>query len=380
MNRRERYLEVANFGDPDRIPLAVGGVRPLTREAWLEQGLPEDRRVPDYLGFEESTLGSVGIASCPGEGFEWNPSGKRVELGPIPPFEHRILESDDRYRVWIDSLGIKQRGFQEDWENGWMGFATRVFMEFPVKTRQDFEKIKDRYDPKDPRRYPENWDQMAADYRERDYPLSATIRGPFWWTRDMVGLKKISTGIHREPELIKDIMDFCAEFQIEALRRALESVDLEYVILNEDMGYKNGPMIGPQTMMEFMGDAYRDLVDFLKGHGVNTVLVDSDGYVEPLIPSWLELDIDGTTPCEVAAGMDVAELGEKYPSLVMMGGIDKRALARGREAIRSEVLRKVPPLVERKGYLPGVDHAVPPDISMENFKYFVNMLKELCGW
>jgi len=28
----------------------------------------------------------------------------------------------------------------------------------------------------------------------------------------------------------------------------------------------------------------------------------------------------------------------------------------------------------------GVDHAVPPDVSLDNFKYFVSLLKKLCGW
>jgi uroporphyrinogen decarboxylase len=64
----------------------------------------------------------------------------------------------------------------------------------------------------------------------------------------------------------------------------------------------------------------------------------------------------------------------------LTGGIDKRELAKDKAAIRKEVMRKVPPLVKRKGYFPGVDHAVPPDISLENFKYFVSLLKETCGW
>ena len=51
-----------------------------------------------------------------------------------------------------------------------------------------------------------------------------------------------------------------------------------------------------------------------------------------------------------------------------------------REAIEKEVLYKVPPLLERGGYIPGVDHAVPPDISLENFSYFVSLLRKLCGW
>jgi uroporphyrinogen-III decarboxylase len=78
--------------------------------------------------------------------------------------------------------------------------------------------------------------------------------------------------------------------------------------------------------------------------------------------------------------MDVAKLGKRFPRFVLMGGLDKTKLARGKEAIREEVLRKVPPLVKRGGYFPGVDHAVPPDISMENYAYFVSLLRELCGW
>lgn len=380
MNPRERFLEVALFGKPDRIPLSIGGVRPLTRAAWIKQGLPEDGNVPRYLGFEKCMVGSAGITSYPGEGFEWKPSPSLINIGPSPPFRHRMLKEDERHRIWTDSLGIKQMGFQHDWRNGWSGFATRVFMEFPVKNRQDFLKIKKRYDPKDPQRYPRNWDEMAKAYRGRDYPLSMGIRGPFWWTRDMTGLKMIATGIYRQPDLIRDMMDFCAEFQMQVLERALESVDVDYVILAEDMAYKNGPMIGPKTMQEFMGQAYMQITRNLRDHGVKVIIVDSDGNPEPLIPAWLKCGINGLTPCEVAAGVDIVRLGRMYPRLVIMGGIDKRKLARGKEATREEVLYKVPPLVERKGFFPGVDHAVPPDITLETYRYFVAMLKDLCGW
>jgi uroporphyrinogen decarboxylase len=196
----------------------------------------------------------------------------------------------------------------------------------------------------------------------------------------MTGLKKIVTGIYREPEFIKELMNFCAEFQIKALERAVGDVEIDSVTLNEDMGYKNGPMIGPDAVMEFMGESYKMISDFFRDHGVKVILVDSDGYCEPLILVWQKLGIKGITPNEVMAGMDVAKLGKKFPKLVLFGGLDKTRLARGKEAIDKEVLAKVPPLIERGGYIPGVDHAVPPDISLENFAYFVKLLRELCGW
>lgn len=48
-----------------------------------------------------------------------------------------------------------------------------------------------------------------------------------------------------------------AEFQTKVLHRALDDVELDFVILSEDMAYKNGPMIGPEAVREFMGEAYR---------------------------------------------------------------------------------------------------------------------------
>jgi len=324
------------------------------------------------------TLRSVNIASFPQEGREWKPDPSTINLGPIPPFEDKIIKEDGRYRVWVDSLGITQMGFQDDWKDGWSGFATRVFMDFPVKNWKDFLQMKKRYNPKDFRRYPKNWDEIVKTYGKRDYPLSVEIGGPFWWTRDMVGLKKIMTGIYKEPDFIKEIMDFCAEFHMEALKKALEDVNVDYVMLNEDVGYKKGPMIGPEAVKKFMGPAYREIVKFFQDRDVKVIGVDSDGNVEPLIPVWLELGINCVSPCEVASGMDVVKLGKQYPRLVMIGGIDKRELAKDKKAIEKEVLYKVPTLVERGGYFPGVDHAVPPDISLENFKYFISLLKKIC--
>ncbi len=380
MNARERFLEVALFGTPDKTPLDVGDVRPATRKAWVTQGLPDNQTAPEYLSIKNCGLGSVGITSYPSEGFEWKPNSYAINLGPIPPFEYRIIKEDERYRFWVDSLGITQMGFQDDWKYGWSGFATRVFIDFPVKNWKDFLEIKKRYNPKDPRRQPKNWSKFTETYKKRDYPINVTIRGPFWWARDMVGLNKIATGIFREPEFIREIMNFCAEFHVETLHKTFEEIEVDYVIMNEDMGYKGGPMIGPESVKKFMGQAYKDLVKLFRDHGVKVIFIDSDGNVEPIVPIWLELGINGVSPCEAAAGMDVVKLGERYPKLVMMGGIDKRKLAENRKAIENEVMYKVPPLVERRGYFPGVDHAVPPDVSLKNFKYFVSLLKKICGW
>jgi uroporphyrinogen decarboxylase len=63
--------------------------------------------------------------------------------------------------------------------------------------------------------------------------------------------------------------------------------------------------------------------------------------------------------------------------LLLWGGIDKRELAKDRAAIDRELEAKVPPLLADGGYIPQLDHLAPPDISYENWLYFLDRKKRL---
>ena len=62
-----------------------------------------------------------------------------------------------------------------------------------------------------------------------------------------------------------------------------------------------------------------------------------------------------------------------------MGGLDKKALAKDKKAIKEEVMSKVPYLIEKGGYIPQTDHTLPPDISFDNVCYFVKLIKQIFG-
>ena len=125
---------------------------------------------------------------------------------------------------------------------------------------------------------------------------------------------------------------------------------------------------------------YRKITDFLRGRGVEVFHVDSDGNVNELIPLWLEVGINFPWPLEVAAGTDAIALRKEYGSdLVLSGNIDKRVFLDGREAIRQEVMSKVPFLLESGAYFPCLDHAVPPDVSLADFRYYINLLLDIGG-
>ena len=92
---------------------------------------------------------------------------------------------------------------------------------------------------------------------------------------------------------------------------------------------------------------YRKVIDFARSRGVRYFGLDSDGQIDPLIPVWMDAGIDILYPFEVQAGMDVLAVRRKYgKSLRIWGGVDKRVLAPGKEAIDAE-LRRVAPLIPK---------------------------------
>ena len=124
-------------------------------------------------------------------------------------------------------------------------------------------------------------------------------------------------------------------------------------------------------------DAARVAIRVQERAGIDIIMLDSDGKVEELIPLWLECGINFIYPMEVAAGMDVLQLRKEFgQDLIIGGGMDKRILASNKEAIYEMVMSKKE-LMLAGGYVPGVDHAIPPDISWENFMYYRQLLNAI---
>ena len=106
--------------------------------------------------------------------------------------------------------------------------------------------------------------------------------------------------------------------------------------------------------------------------------VDTDGDCSLLIPLFLDAGVNMLLPFEVQAGMDIRDVRARYGKrLIIEGGLDKRVLAQGCDAIRAEVQAKVPALLRDGGYIPAIDHLVPPDVSLANFEFFLRCVRDI---
>jgi len=187
-----------------------------------------------------------------------------------------------------------------------------------------------------------------------------------------MGTEALSMAWYDYPDLMHEMMEFFADFIIETSRPVLEKINVEYFTLNEDFAMKSGPLLGPNTFRTFILPHLRRMVEFMKSSGVRYFAVDSDGDPTPLIPLLMDAGVDVMWPIERAAEVSPQEWRRRFGrSLRLWGGVDKRELARGPAAIRAH-LREFIPLIEEGGFIPTVDHTVPPDISWDNFRYYMD--------
>ena len=82
----------------------------------------------------------------------------------------------------------------------------------------------------------------------------------------------------------------------------------------------------------------------------------------------MEAGVDILWPIERASEISPQGLGR---DLLLWGRVDKRIIAWGPNA-NSAHLRKFIPLIEEGGFIPTVDHGGPPDISWDDFRYYMD--------
>ncbi len=367
MNDRERFIAVMEYQPVDRVPNWELGVWPQTRDRWEAEGLDSTDWHWDWF------TGESALGMDPKEFVRFN-------CAFIPPFEEETLHEDERYITFRDNLGRVRRALKEGTARGGR-MSMDTYISFPSTNLQEWKALKPRLHMAAERYEPYWWAFRVEGWRKRTHPLvfapNCQTQGFYWFAREMLGTENLSYALYDQPELVHDVMETHADFLIEGARPVLEQTSVEYAIFNEDLSAKGGPLISPKAYKEFIYPRLRRVVDFYKSHGVRYIGIDTDGNPEALVPFFMDAGVDILWPLERASDQDPVRLRKKFGrTLRLWGGVDKRELAKDRRAI-DEHLCALAPLVEEGGYVPTVDHTVPPDVSLENFLYYMERKRAL---
>jgi len=396
---RQRFIDTLEFKAVALPWMRTGFPWAETRKLWLTQGY-DGASLKDHFRVDRIV---------------------RVDpwYGPVPEFAYEVVEEDEETVLYVNHEGILMREFKESPDT-----SMPNFVKFPVENGEDFDKLASaRLVLNAEQRLPEEWKRrVAAGNETANRVMTAMVEGhaprpsteaagadnaagehaqpatgwgalDVWprqcWAdrwggffgalRNMMGVENLCLAFYDQPQLVERMMEQRADAIIEITAEVMKHTDFEVFWFWEDMAYKAGPLIGPRLFRKFAFKHYRRVCDWLHSQGIKHIGLDSDGDIRRLIPIWLDAGIDHLWPFEVQAGMDVVEVRSTYGhELAIMGGIDKRAVASGGDAMRAEVDR-VMPLVEDGGYIPELDHSAPPDISWQKFADFTEYLKQRMG-
>jgi len=352
MIARERVRKALQHQEPDRVPIQDSPWA-ATVDRWRAEGLPSGMSPADYFGYEMASLGP----------------------DTSPQFPVEVLQEDDEYILERNSFGGIRKNHRDR-------STTPMIVDYPCKTREDWEKIKPRLQASD---YRVDWVTcLQAFQRERS-------RGRFINYSSAVGYDKIQSyvasprllkAVIKEPEWVRDMYWTDAKLTMDMCERMMKAeFKFDGAWLSCDLGYRTGLFFSPKHYETQLHPVFKELCRFFHSHQM-PVILHCCGRVKDLIPFFIEEGIDCLQPLEVKAGMDLIELKESHGDKIsFMGGIDVRLMALDDPShLEKEIRNKFEVAKEGGGYIYHSDHSVPKNVSFERYKRVMELVKRYGGY
>jgi uroporphyrinogen decarboxylase len=332
--------------EADRIPIQ-DSLWSTTVARWRGEGLPDDKPLPEYFG--------------------WEMAGFEGDVTLRLPTE--CIEETDQYSVTKGADGAVVKN--------WKGQAsTPEMLAFTIQTRADWEAVKARM----------AWDDTRVDWagQRKAYDEArrlglftyASFYTGFTRTCDMCGTDTVLMAMADDPGWVQDMLmtraQLCLRMAEEMMARGF---DFDAVWLWDDLGFKHRSFFSTDMYRELVMPAHTLICDAFKARGKFTIL-HSCGYIAELAPLIIETGFDCLQPIEVKAGNDVLDLKRRYGDrLAFMGGIDVRAMAHQDPAIiEREIAGKLPIMKQGGGYIYHSDHSIPDNVSLQQYRRVMDLV------
>jgi len=327
-------------------------------DTWKDQGMTDETwKKFGYDGWASQSLGGNG----------W------CEMEFHPCFDTVVIEDRGEYELVQDFAGRHVLYFKNR-RNGFMP----EYVDHPVKDFDTWEKnVKWRMQTNTPERIEalKKGVITAINAQNNGCRIVQAVGGGYMYLRSLMGPLELTYMFYDDPELIHACMKQWFEIIDAACAFNQQYLTYDEVFFAEDICYKTGSLISPDMIKEFLFPYYQQLIENCKKRQLDKsrklfIQLDTDGFCDPVIPLYRQLGFNMFSPFEVASDCDVVRTGQQYPDIVISGGVDKRVLAQGPQAIDNMIKNVFEPMYKRGGFIPTCDHGVPEEVSLENYLYF----------
>ena len=370
MTNRERAMNILHYRPVDRMPAVHFGYWSELLTEWADQGkIPRELAEGNWDGSEKD----MALDKLIGWDFNWyHCTGSNNGLSPR--FESKVLEVlPDGSRRILHGDGIIERH-----KPGVTSIPSED--DYLLKDREAFETL---FRPKmqfSPDRVNLEYYKHFNETRPKDIPIGLHLGSVLGDIRNMTSVVGMSYLLYDEDEdLFADIVDTYAELQYQCAKAILETgAKFDFAHYWEDICFKNGPLVSPDIFDELCGKHYKKRCDLCHEYGIDIISLDCDGVTGQLLPTWFENGVNTMFPIEVGVWGDQFEPARRKfgPGMLGVGGMDKTALRRDREAVDAEIER-MKRLASMGGFIPCPDHRLMPGTKFELVQYYAEEIKKI---
>jgi len=349
MTTRERTRRMYAHQEADRIPI-TDSPWGATISRWQAEGMPKDVSYVDYFGLDHFV--HIGVDNS-------------------PRYPVQVIEETDEYVITTTRWGATLKN--------WKHIAsTPEFLDFTITTPDAWREAKERMTPTSDR-IP--WDRLKANYAHWRKE-GAWIEAGFWFGFDVthswaVGTERLLVALLTDPEWCVDMFNHYLDLDIALWDQVWDAgYTFDGISWPDDMGYKYSQFFSVHTYRELVKPVHQRAIEWAHSKGI-VARLHSCGDVNPFIPELVEIGLDGLNPLEVKAGMDPLHIKRTYGDRLLLHGGINAVLWDDIDAIEAEMRRLIPVLKENGGYIFSSDHSVPSSVSLDNFRYIVDLAREL---
>ena len=363
MTGRERFNNQMHYRPVDRCFNMEFGYWEDNFTRWSifrDNGITTNEEADVFFNFDTIEYGSTGRSSG--------------EVWMHPAFENKVVQETQTTKIMINQDGL----FAEVPKDG--HDTIPHYIKSSIVTPDDWARCKaERFRLDDPIRKVDVQALREAHPPDRDYPSGVYCGSMIGRIRDMLTFEGLAYACHDYPQMVEDMVETACLLAENYLDQVLGEIDFDFAAGWEDICFKNGPIVSVEFFRDVVTPRYKRIGKKLSAAGIDIWYTDCDGDVRPILPFFLEAGINCLFPYEVNSCCHPVELLNEYGrDLRIMGGVDKMVLAAGPEAIKT-YLESLIPAVERGGYIPFCDHRCPPNVTPENYIYYLDLKEEMFG-
>lgn len=369
LKSRERVMRALNHQEADRVPIDIGGMSNLTtlhRNSY--------KKLQKHFGQNDEMIitSSLSQSVLPGE---WVRKRFKADCYPL----YITGPTKEQLNPHVDPDGA--RWYMDEWGVKWKCPAGGLYFDPVEPPLQDCElEDLEKYnwpDPNDKSKILGLRDKAKELYENTDYAL--VMGGPLYGgiyvpCQYLLGYEEFFIKLLTEPEVVQPIIDKIVEYHIGQWNLILDEVGkyIQVVVLGDDLGTQNAPIMSPKIYREMIKPAQKKVVDFIKSKADVKIVYHCDGAIREFLPDFVDIGFDAWNPIQVSAnGMDdTAYLKQKIGKDICFwgGSCDSQTVLSVKTPgeVREEVRKRVNDLAPGGGLILSSIHNIQQDVPVEN--------------